>query len=526
MPRIFTLPALILSGGLLIQAQGTAPVQPISLREALKVALEQNLQIQIAREARTATGAGIPIAEGVFDWNLFSSFSYGRQDSAATRGLYPTGPLARTEGTAWSRTFSLGLQKPFTWGGSFQIAYTPSYAFSEGQYLNPSDGSPIGTFGTKYPYSGSLSGTYTQNLLRGFGRPVNEVGLIVARNSSQSADHQFTLAVIALVANTEAQYWDLVYATRNLENTKAALALAQEQLDDNRGKVREGTLPEIEITSAEAAVAKQKLALVTARSELRNAQDTLLRTLYPGEAPRSKWLEPTDAPDLAAPQLDEAAAEALAVQDRLELKAARLAQASASALRRAAQNRLLPQLNGFVSYQATSDTHTALGPVQSDLANGTYPGYAVGLTFSVPLANRTAKGGLSQAQAQERASELAVRDLELSIRLQVRLAFERVQASREAVDAARTARVFREEDLQAEKKKYENGMSTNFLVFAKQNDLDSARAAELQAQIGYAKAVTALEQAMGQLLEARGFVTRDPSSQTALPGGAHPRSLP
>jgi outer membrane protein TolC len=502
-----TLSALLLCGSLLAQAPQPAAIQRITLREALKVALEQNLQVQIAQEARSATTAGIPIAEGSFDWNLFSSFSYGRQDTASTRGLYPTGPLATTESTTWNRAFSLGVQKPFGWGGAFQVAYTPSYSFSGGEYLNPTTGAQIGSFGTRYPYSGSLSGTYTQSLLKGFGRAVNEVGIIVAKNSAQAADHQFGLALINLVAGTEAQYWDLVYATRNLENTKAALALAQEQLDDNRAKVREGTLAEIEITSAEAAVAKQKLALITAQSELRNAQDSLLRSLYPSEPARSKWLEPTDAPELEGPQQDEAAAETRAIQDRLELKAARLAQVSAKAQRVAAQNRLLPQLNGFVSYQATSDNHTALGPVQGDLASSTYPGYAVGFTFAIPIANRSAKGSLTQAQAQERGSELALRDLELGIRLQVRLAFERVAASREAVEAARTARIFREADLQAEKKKYENGMSTNFLVFAKQNDLDSARAAELQAQIGYAKAVTAREQATGHLLEARGFAT-------------------
>ena len=507
MPRMLTLPAFLLASSLLMQAQTTPPVQRIALREALQVALEQNLQVQIAREAQTATSAEVPIAEGVFDWNLFSNFSYGRQDTASTRGLYATGPLATTDGTTWNRAFSLGVQKPFGWGGNFQVSYAPSYSFSGGEYLNPNTGAPIGTFGTRYPYSGSLSGSYSQNLLKGFGRVANEVGIIVAKNSAQAADHQFALALINLVAGTEAQYWDLVYATRNLENTKAALALAQEQLDDNRAKAREGTLAEIEITSAEAAVAKQKLALITAKSELRNAQDSLFRTLYPSEPARSKWLEPTDAPELGNAQQDEAAAEARAMQERLELKAARLAQASTSALRVAAQNRLLPQLNGFVSYQATADNHTTLGPVQSDLASSTYPGYAVGFTFSIPIANRSAKGALAQARAQERSGELAIRDLELSIRLQVRLAFERVAASREAVEAARTARIFREEDLRAEKKKYENGMSTNFLVLTKQNDLDSARAAELQAQIGYAKALTALEQATGHLLEARGFAT-------------------
>jgi multidrug efflux pump subunit AcrB len=51
----------------------------------------------------------------------------------------------------------------------------------------------------------------------------------------------------------------------------------------------------------------------------------------------------------------------------------------------------------------------------------------------------------------------------------------------------------------------EKGMSTTFLILSKQNDLDASKADELQANVGYAKAITALEQASGNLLEARGF---------------------
>jgi outer membrane protein TolC len=476
----------------------------LTLQEALRTALENNFQVQIAQEARTATTAGVSIAQGAFDWNLVSSFNYGRQDSAMTRSLYPTGPLARTEATTWNRSLTLGVQKPFEWGGALQLNYSPIYGFSSGDYQDPNTGATLSRFGTKYPYSGSLSGTYSQNLLKGFGRAVNEVNVIVAKKSSQAADHQFSLAVINLVAVAEAQYWDLVFAARNLENAKAALALAQEQLDDNKAKVKVGTLPEIEVTSAEAAAAYRKQALILAKSQLRSANDALLRTLDP-KATRSDRIEPAEAPDLRFELPEEAVAEKAALEHRLELKMARLSKESMIALRTAAENRLLPQLNAFATYNATSDNRTSLGPVNGDLSSSAYPGYTVGLSFAFPLANRAAKGSLAQARANERGSELSLRDLELGIRLQVRQAYENVEASRESAEAARLTRVFREEDLRAERKKFENGLSTTFLVLSKQNDLDASIAAELQAQIAFAKSITALEQATGHLLEARGF---------------------
>lgn len=178
---------------------------------------------------------------------------------------------------------------------------------------------------------------------------------------------------------------------------------------------------------------------------------------------------------------------------------------ASGALRTVAENRRLPQLNAFATYNATSDNRTSLGSANSDLTGANYPGYMVGLSFSFPIANRTATGTLAQARASERGSELSLRDLELSILLQVRQAFDNVASAQENVEAAKLTRVFREEDLRAEQKKFEKGMSTTFLVLSKQNDLSASKDAELQAQIGYAKAITALEVATGNLLEVRGF---------------------
>ena len=476
----------------------------LTLQEAIRTALENNLQVQIAKETRAAVSAGVPMAEGTFDWNLISGFSYGHQDTAATKMLYPTGPLATTDTTAWNRNLTLGVQKPFEWGGTLQLNYSPSNSFSSGDYRDPNTGVYLGRFSTKYPYSSNFSGTYTQNLLNGFGRQVNAVNLIVAKKGSRAADHQFSLAIINLVATTESLYWDLVFGSRNLENVKAALALAQQQLDDNKGRVQAGTMAGIEVTSAEAAVARQKQLLVVAKSQVRNANDALLRTIYP-RASRADRIEPADTPNILFSLPDEATAEKMALERRIELKVAQLTRESMGALRTAAENRRLPQLNAFATYNATSDNRTSFGSANSDLTGANYPGYMVGLSFSFPIANRTATGTLAQARANERGSELSLRDLELGILLQVRQAVENVEASQENVEAAKATRVFREEDLRAEQKKFEKGMSTTFLVLSKQNDLSASKDAELQAQIGYAKAITTVEVATGNLLEARGF---------------------
>jgi outer membrane protein len=496
------MPALLVCHVLV--AQTSANIKPLSLQEALKISLENNLQVEIAKETRVATAAGISIAQGAFDWTLLGNASTGRQESATTQFSSSLGALERTEATSWNRKLTVGAQKPFDWGGNLQVNYNPVYSSSSGSLVSPSTGAVVGTFSTPYPYTGTLSASYTQSLLKGFGRDVTGVNVIVAKKNSEAADYQYQIAIINLVASTESQYWDLVFAERNLDNAKVALALAQKQLNENRIRVEVGTLAPIEVTSAEAAVAQQEQIIIAAETQLQNANDALVRALYPTTG-HSDRLEPTDAPTLSHIQVDELVAEKMALDRRVELKMAKLSHDSASALLVAAENRTKPQLDAFVAYNGLSDNYTGLGSVNSDLSGSRYPGYSVGLAFSLPIPNRTAKGTLAQAHANERSSELSLKDQELGILLQVRQSFRNVDSAEKGVVAARKTREFREKDLDAEQKKFENGMSTNFLVLSKQKDLDTARSAELQAQITYAKSVTAQEQAVGNLMEARGF---------------------
>jgi len=490
------------------QAAAPAPVaenvQRLSLLEAIKVSLQNNLQVEIAKETRNANQAGVLINQGAFDWALSAGVSTGRQKSGYLSQDFATNTLYNTEQTTWNRGLTVGVVKPFEWGGTFQTTYNPTYRDARGvAYSDTDHGAPSTSFSNGIPpYAGTLSATYTQSLLSGFGRTATEVNVIVAKKASQIADYNFQLSIINLVASTETQYWDLVGAQRNMENAKIALSLAQKQLNENRIRVEVGTLAPIEVTSAEAQVAMQEQNIISAEAQLQNANDALIRALYPRVEHPDK-VQPTDEPNLSHTAVDELTGEKMALEKRVEMKIAKLGLESSAAQRAAAENRIKPRLDAFATYNGASNNRDGLGPVNTDLTGSKYPGYVVGLNFSMPITNRSARGTLNQARANERGSELSLKDQELGILLQVRQSFRNVDASEKGVEAAKKTRVFREKDLDAEQKKFENGMSTNFLVLQKQNDLDASRSSELQAQIAYAKAVTTMEQNMGNLLEAR-----------------------
>jgi outer membrane protein TolC len=499
MTRLPIFPALLVAFSLVAQTAPKVDASHLTLQQAIETSLKNNLQVQISQQTREAVQANVLINEGTFDWTLGSGLlvehSKSKYDS---KSFLINGTPLVGNGVSDYRSWSVGLIKPVEWGGTFQLNYNPTYTSADS--FKPLLGQS--TTDTPYPYAGSFSASYTQSLLRNFGRDTTASNLIVARYGSKAADFNFQLAVINLVASTDSAYWDVVYAKLNLENKRQALALSQQQLRENRIRVEVGTLAPIEVTSSEAAVAQAEQDIITAEAQLLNAKDALIRTIYP-TPDRPDSLDTVDLPSLKPMPLDEAAAAKMALANRVELKSAQLDLLSKQVLQTAANNRTLPQLDLNVAYNGSTTNYTSLSGTNSDLAQGKNPGYSVGLQFSLPILNSAARGNQAIARANLRTSELSLHDLELGITLQVRTAYRNVEASNKGVTAAEKTRIFREKDLDAEKKKFDNGMSTNFLVLSKLNDLNTAKGNELQAQIFYAKAVTALEQALGRLLESR-----------------------
>jgi len=516
MVRVAAVPALLVCFSLVGEAPKGPELRHLTLREALKVSLENNLQVGIAQEARNVTQAGVMVSEGTFDWNVSATAEVKKLDSVATGVQYTTGGdpyLGHAVDKTYNRGVVADLTKAFQWGGSLDLNFSPAYSFSRSTIypvpsaLNPATAIPVVSAATGMPYSGTFTATYNQSLLQGFGTDVVTTNLVVSRKNAQAADYTFQLAVINLVSATEGLYWNLVFAERDLANKKISLDLAQTQLKENMIRLEVGTMAPLDVTSAEAQVALAEQNIIASEAALANARDALLRALYPS-GPRDLVLAPIDSPDLGHIQVDEAAAEKMAAERRLELKNAGVAKEVAKLQEALARNKVLPTLNAFVAYNGFTDSYASIGPVNTDLTGAKYPGYTVGLTFAMPIQNRAARGNLSAARATSRSAELNLHDQQWTIALQARTAVRNVEAAEKGVKAAAKTRYFQQATLDAERKKFENGMSTNFIVLQDMTNLDTAKSAELTAQIGYANAVTALETAVGNLMEARHFTLK------------------
>jgi outer membrane protein TolC len=131
--------------------------------------------------------------------------------------------------------------------------------------------------------------------------------------------------------------------------------------------------------------------------------------------------------------------------------------------------------------------------VLSDLFANQYPNWTAGLNISYPIGTSTADANLARVRLEQNQAQTQLRNQELQIATQVRVAARQVQTNQERVVSSRSARQLAERRLEAEQRKFEAGTSTSFLVFQAQRDLSQARNNELQNVLDFHRSVVDLE---------------------------------
>ena len=166
------------------------------------------------------------------------------------------------------------------------------------------------------------------------------------------------------------------------------------------------------------------------------------------------------------------------------------------------------------------------GNLLSQIFSRNFPNYSVGVQLTVPIRNRVAQADVVRDELQVRQTEVRLRQLDNSVKLEVENALVALQRARVSYQAAVETRQLQEEALAAEQERFTVGASTTFFLIQYQRDLAQARSTEVATQGIYAKVRAALDRALGttlinnnvQLDEAyRGQVSRPPSPLPVVP---------
>jgi len=459
-------------------------------------------------------GIGSPITS--FDPLLTGTVQLDKNETISSSVFSPApgGIIAQNTYTA-----NLGYTQGLQWGTTLTAGFNNTHLTTNNtaSLLTPQLGS-------------NFQFRITQNLLQGFGSLPNTRFIRIAKNNREISDVAFRLQVITTVDQIENIYWDLVYAYENVRVQEEALTYAQKALEDTQNQAKVGTVPPIQVVSAQSTMATDQQNLIVAQNNLQLQQllmkNALSRSIEDPVLAEADVI-PTSTVQLPEQEPVTPVQEMIndALRHRAELVESRIDLSSRDINNKAVRNTLLPTLDAFVYYGGSGlggdlnsqckfngtacaappifggGTSVGYGGTLNQLVNSTAPDKGVGLTLSIPLRNRLAQSNQVRAELEYRQAQTRELQLENQVRIEVRNAQFDVKQNRVAVQAAQSAVDLARQTLNADQQKLKVGLTTQVTILQDAATLTNNESNLVSAKAAYEKSRIELDRATGLLLD-------------------------
>jgi len=475
--------------------QGTA----LTIEDAVKMALENNLGIQTEKLNPQIQVLGIARANASFAPVLFSTFN--RRSSTTPPTDFNTSGVGQQISTSANSSMQGGMQQNLRWfGGNYSVSFDGSKATTNAinSVFNPQLGS-------------GLNAIYNQPLLRNFKIDSLRQQLWTSQNNATIADIQLQQRITQTARNVRFAYYQLIGAYSGYDVARESLGVAETSLKNNRTRVEVGTMAPIDITAAEAEVASNQEQVIIAQSNIETAQDNLRALIMNPNQPDfwSARFSPAEQPSLAPRAIDVAAAVKNALQNRTDIREFRKQMDNTDISMRFAANQKLPAVDlqaryGLAGVAGTrytrADDGTLIDPTirtftdaLRDVFGNDFRTWSVALNVSYPIGTSVADAAYAQARIQKQQENVTLTNLELAVTQSVREAARDVNTNLRRVEATRTARELAEKRLEADNKRFAVDLATTFELLQSQRDLARARQSELRATIDYNQSLVDFE---------------------------------
>src|SRR5437588_1205726 len=533
-------------------------VVPLSMNDAIRKALQNNNDIEVARDDVRYNEQVLRSLQGVYQ----PVFSVTPQIIKNIAPQQSTLGGSGSSGTTKTTMFNLSpsLTKIFEKGGG---TYTVSFANSR---TNTSS-----SFSLINPYySSNLSLQISQPLLRNRSIDANRHSIRVQKKRLEQTDSDFRQRTIAIISQVQAAYWNLVFALRNQQNQLDSLNLARQNMRNIEAQISAGAKAPLDRAQVQTDIATREANLFVATQSVSVAENTLKQLMLrdPSASEWSSELTPTDSPSFDLSPVDLRAALDDARKSRPELRRLNLQKEINAVDIQYYRNQNLPQMDIVSTVATTGLAGSAVGlpagtlvplisgnpatnssafllqqirniQTSQGLAVAAVPNVAisgaptnliggygqdlsnlfsfstrnvtVGVAISFPIHNKTAEANLAGARIQKEQLDASYRSQDQAIEMDVRNAAQAVDTAQKRVIASRLARESAEQQLAGEQKLYEVGRSAAFLLLQRQNELTAARTNELQAQTDYNKALADLQRATGSTLRVNSVTVENPN---------------
>jgi len=476
----------------------TADTLPLTLDEAVRRAVEHNPDLVVVRLATEVEAAHVGEARTAYTPTFSTLFGRSSVDAAPSNFLLGTTSVDTRD---WFS--STGVRQRVPWGnGTWSVAWDASRT-SSNNLLNSFD--PTVQSGFQVAFSQPLLKDRTMDSAR--------QQFIIAKRNEESSELRFRESAVQTVAAVKQAYWTLKALRANVGVQQRSLELAEELARQNDARVRFGQSPPLDLVQVQAEVADRREGLIRAKAAADDAEDQLRRLII-DPSDRSFWsvrVDPIDEPPGRAAPPDVDAVVAQALDGRYDIGRARNDVRNAATDVEFYSNQKLPDVRIETSYSGTGLGGTQLlrtggfpgvvsgrvdsgfGDVLGQVFRQSYPTWSLGVTVSYPLGRSFEQVSAVRASVERRQADARVASLQLDVARTIRQAARQLGSTAEREDAARAGAELAEQRLESERRRYEVGLSTSFLVTQAQRDLLQAQVNLLQATLDYHSSLVSFE---------------------------------
>jgi outer membrane protein TolC len=318
--------------------------------------------------------------------------------------------------------------------------------------------------------------------------------LRVAKLTKQQAMLNYQTAVADTVLDVQIGYFDVLVAEQQIIVQEASVELLSRELADTNRRYDAGTVPRFNVLRAEVELANAQPKLIRARNSFRIAKNNLANLLgfnIPRETFEDIPLKLSGKLEAVPYAIELPRAIALAFEQRTELGALRKAESLRKEDIVNARASYKPSLQAYAGYEG----HNSI--LQADL-NTDLHGWIAGVQMSWDIFDGgLAYGKMKQARALHEKAEVDLEGAGRRIELEVRTAFSNFREADEVLKSQEKVVEEGEEALRLAKARNEAGTATQLDVLSAQTALTEARTTQVQALHDHSVARARLERAVG-----------------------------
>ena len=471
------------------------PMIVMSLPDAVRMSVENNLDIRQARLIPAISEQDLIQAQAVFDFTYFANLNWNSLDTPG-----PTPIIGSGDTTSDVIGFGTGVRKisPLT-GGNFTLQTDFSRVRESGGFT-----------GNQRFFTSDVIASINQPLLQGFGPEVAQSEIVLARSARDSSVAQLKANTMDLIVAVEQAYWNLV----NLNDAlKIQVRLLERTIKDrNTLQLRSKfDVTPVQLTEANSFVEIRRANVISTRSQVRLASDQLKQLINSPSVPLSEesLIIPADRPMEDPVTFSLLDSVTTALQQRPEMKVALLNIQDATVRQRVADNARLPILDLTASIGLNGLDNDGVFESYSNLAEANYIDYALGGQFEIPILNRAANANFDASVLARDSAVLGYQSQAQQVVLDVKDSMRSVMTNYELIGANRAARRAAADNLRALEAQEDAGvaLTPDFinLKLQAQQRLADTEIAEVQSMTNYNLSITDLYRAMGTLLQQQGI---------------------